>query len=167
MKERALTGEVIVNGSLDQVWDAWTTREGIISFFAPDCLVEIRPDGPYEIYFNPDGEPGMKGGDGLKVTAVQAREMLSFTWNAPPSLPEVRPQRTHVVMRFYNEDGQTRVTLYHSGWGKGGQWDQAFEYFDSAWNDVVLPRLVWRFNHGPVDWSNPPDVETMKAELQT
>ena len=132
MTERALTGEVVVKASVEEVWAAWTTPEGIKTFFAPDCMVDVRPDGPYEIYFLPDAEPGMKGGDGLRVTAVQAMEMLSFTWNAPPSLPEVRPQRTHVVIRFFAEGDQTRVTLYHSGWANGGQWDQAFEYFDFA-----------------------------------
>ncbi len=163
MQERALQGEVLVNASLEDVWTAWTSEEGIRSFFAPDCKVELRPDGPYEIYFNPAAEPGMKGGEGLKVTAVQPKQMLSFTWNAPPSLPDVRGQRTHVVIRFFPEGEKTRMTLFHSGWGNGGQWDDSFNYFHSAWNNVVLPRCVWRFKHGPVDWDNPPSIEEMKA----
>jgi uncharacterized protein YndB with AHSA1/START domain len=163
MSERVLTGEIVVDANLEEAWAAWTTEAGIRSFFAPACNIVIQPDGPYEIFFMPDAEPGLRGGDGLKVTAVQPKQMLSFTWNAPPSLPAVRPQRTHVVIRFFPEGDKTRVTLFHSGWGSGGQWDQAFEYFDSAWNDVVLPRMVWRFKHGPVDWEKPPSAEQLKA----
>ena len=41
--ERAIAKEVVVNATLDQAWAAWTTREGIVSFFAPDA--EIWGDG--------------------------------------------------------------------------------------------------------------------------
>jgi hypothetical protein len=72
--------------------------------------------------------------------------MLSFTWNAPPHLPEARSQWTHVVVRFFAADGgRTRVTLRHDGWGEGGEWDDAFAYFEKAWLEGVLPALVKLF----------------------
>lgn len=163
-QERAVHGEVLVNAKLEEVWNAWTTEAGAKTFFAPACNIDLRPDGPYEIFFNPDASPGERGGEGLRVLAVQAMQMFSFTWNAPPSLPQVRGQRTHVTLRFFAEEGgRTRVTLYHDGWGTGGEWDEAYEYFTRAWNQVVLPRLKYRFENGPVDWENPPDAETLKT----
>ena len=157
--ERSIYGEITVPARLDVVWAAWTTEEGVKSFFAPGCRIELEPDGPYEIYFNPDAPAGERGGEGLRVLAVQPTKMLSFTWNAPPTLPEVRGQQTHVILRFYQVGSEsTRVTLHHDGWGEGGQWDEAFEYFNAAWNEVVLPRLAYRFKYGPVDWENPPEL---------
>ena len=156
MKERFISGEVLVNAPLAAVWKAWTTEEGVKTFFAPGCSIDLRPDGAYEIYFDPDAPPGMRGGDGLRVLAVQPMKMFSFTWNAPLSLPEVREQRTHVTLRFDTEGERTWVILHHDGWGEGGAWDQAFEYFQRAWLKVVLPRLEYRFEHGTVDWQNPP-----------
>jgi uncharacterized protein YndB with AHSA1/START domain len=154
--ERVIRGQVIVPAPLPEVWQAWATVEGAKSFFAPRCRIELRPGGAYEILFVPDAEPGSRGGEGNVVLAVQPERMLSFTWNAPPSLPQVRDQRTHVVIRFSEaKGGVTRVTLRHDGWGDGGEWDQAFQYFTRAWNDVVLPRLVHRFEHGPIDWNDP------------
>ena len=95
----------------------------------------------------------------MRVLAVQPMKMFSFTWNAPPSLLTIRSQRTHVTLRFYELDPKTtRVTLHHDGWGEGGEWDKGFEYFDKAWNDIVLPRLKYRFDNGPVDWDNPPEL---------
>lgn len=38
--ERAIDKELVVSATLDQAWDAWTTRDGIVSFFAPDARVE-------------------------------------------------------------------------------------------------------------------------------
>jgi uncharacterized protein YndB with AHSA1/START domain len=155
--ERAIRGEVVVPAPVAEVWEAWTTPEGAQSFFAPRCNVDLRPGGAYEMFFVPDAEPGSRGGEGNVVLAVQPPRMLSFTWNAPPSLPGVREQRTHVVIRLAGTGaGETRVTLWHDGWGDGGQWDRAFEYFTRAWNGVVLPRLRYRFEHGPVDWRDPP-----------
>jgi uncharacterized protein YndB with AHSA1/START domain len=157
--ERAIRGEVVVDGSLQEVWAAWTTEEGVKSFFAPACRIDLRPDEPYEIFFNPTAEPGLRGGEGLRVLAVQEPRMLSFTWNAPPSLPEVRPQRTVVILRLSQAGpGRTRVVLTHAGWGEGGQWDEAFDYFEGAWKKVVLARLAYRFDQGPVDWDRPPDL---------
>lgn len=162
--ERAVHGEVLVNAGLEDVWNAWTTEAGAKTFFAPACNIDLRPDGPYEIFFNPDATPGERGGEGMRVLAVQPMQMFSFTWNAPPGLPQVRGQRTHVTLRFVSEDdGWTRVTLYHDGWGKGGEWDEAYVYFTRAWNQVVLPRLKYRFENGPVDWENPPTTETLEA----
>ncbi len=152
--ERAIDKEITVAASAEQVWAAWTTREGIISFFAPDARVEARAGGPFEIYINPYAEAGMKGADTMRFMALQPPRMLSFDWNAPPSLPEVRAQRTFVVVRLHPAgDGQTRVTLHHTGWGEGGEWDKAYAYFDRAWGNV-LGNLKKRFESGPVDWTS-------------
>jgi uncharacterized protein YndB with AHSA1/START domain len=160
-QERTIVKQVVVKAPVEAVWNAWTTTEGIKSFFAPDARVEARPDGPFEIYFNPYGAPGMKGADDMRFLALQPRQMLSFTWNAPPHLPEVRGQRTSVVVRMHPAaEGQTHVTLTHGGWGDGGQWDQAYAYFDRAWGNV-LKNLEKRFAEGPIDWT--PFLNQLKA----
>jgi uncharacterized protein YndB with AHSA1/START domain len=151
--------EVVVDAPVDQVWQAWTTEAGVRSFFAPACEVELRVDGSYEILFNPDAPVGERGAEGMRILAFQPEKMLAFTWNAPPHLPQVRGQLTHVLIRFEPlTEGRTRVTLTHSGWGEGGQWDQAFAYFERAWGGVVLPRLRHRFSVGSIDWNAPPEL---------
>lgn len=151
--ERALDKEVVVNATLDQAWDAWTTREGIVSFFAPDAKIEARVGGPFQIYIDPGAPAGMKGADDMRVMALQPKQMISFDWNAPPSLPEARAQRTFVVVRFAPvTDKTTRVSLHHTGWGAGGEWDKAYQYFDRAWSGV-LGNLQKRFDQGPQDWT--------------
>ena len=53
-----------------------------------------------------------------------------------------------MVVRFEPlTDKTTRVTLHHSGWGEGGQWDQAYTYFDRVWSGV-LGNLKKRFEAG-------------------
>ena len=151
--ERAIDKTVEVNASVDDVWDAWTTRAGIVSFFAPDAKIEPRVGGAFEVYIDPEAPPGSRGADDMRFMALQPKRMLSFTWNAPPHLPEARAQRTLVILRLQPVgDKQTRVTLHHVGWGDGGEWDQAYAYFDKAWGGL-LANLRKRFDQGPQDWT--------------
>jgi uncharacterized protein YndB with AHSA1/START domain len=153
--ERIVRAEVTVEAGVDAVWEAWTTEAGARTFFAPDCRIQLKIDGPYEIFFNLEAEPGERGGEEMRVLAFQPKTMLSFTWNAPPRLPNVRGQRTHVVVRLKElSEERTQVTLTHDGWGEGEEWDEAFAYFARAWGEVILPRLQHRFAVGPVDWDN-------------
>lgn len=151
--ERAIDKEIVVPATLDAAWTAWTTREGIISFFAPDAVVEPKVGGAFHIHINPLAEPGMKGADDMRFLAIQPKQMISFDWNAPPSLPEARAQRTFVIVRFAAvDDKNTKVTLHHTGWGNGGEWDKTYAYFDRAWGNV-LGNLKKRFETGPQDWT--------------
>ncbi len=153
-QERAIDERITVKASVDEVWKAWTTSEGIKTFFAPDAKVELRVDGPFEIYMNPFAERGMKGADDMRIIGFQEKKMLSFTWNAPPSLPEARNQRSVVIVRFISRGDQlTDVTLHHIGWGEGGEWDKAYDYFAKAWPNV-MKNLKRRFEVGPVDWKS-------------
>lgn len=151
--ERAIDKEVLVAADVDAVWAAWTTREGIVGFFAPDAEVDARVGGDFHVFMDPLARPGQRGADDMRFMALQPKRMLSFDWNAPPSLPEARAQRTFVVVRLVPVDaGHTRVSLHHTGWGEGGQWDSARAYMDSAWG-FVLASLKTRFETGPKDWT--------------
>jgi uncharacterized protein YndB with AHSA1/START domain len=102
---------------------------------------------------DPLAAPGMKGADDMRFMAVQPRKMISFDWNAPPHLPDARAQRTFVVVRFEPlGENNTRITLHHTGWGEGGEWDKSYAYFDRAWGGV-LGNLKKRFETGPQDWT--------------
>lgn len=152
--ERSIDKEIVVGASLDDAWAVWTTREGITSFFAPDAEIDARVGGAFHVFIDPLAPPGLKGADEMRFMALQPKKMLSFDWNAPPSLPEARQQRTFVVLRFAPVDDQrTRVTLHHTGWGDGGEWDRAYAYFDRAWGNV-LSNLRKRFESGPQDWTD-------------
>lgn len=157
--ERALDKDVLIDADVDQVWAAWTTRDGIVGFFAPDAEVDPHVDGAFHIFIDPYAAPGGKGADTMRFLAIQPKTMLSFDWNAPPSMPIVRAQRTVVVLRFQAVGDRTRLTLHHTGWGDpdgidGKQWDVAYHYFDRAW-DHVLGNLQRRFapGGGPQDWT--------------
>jgi uncharacterized protein YndB with AHSA1/START domain len=158
---RAVRYRVDVAAPIESVWSAWTEPERVREWFARGAEIELEPLGRYEILFAPDAPAGSRGAEGNLVLAVQAPELVSFTWDAPPRFPEARRQRTTVVIRLEAlADGATRVWLEQTGWGRGGQWDETFEYFTSAWKSV-LALLARRFAEGPTDWSRAPDAEAL------
>ena len=87
--ERAIDKEVVVAAPLAAVWQSWTTKAGIEGFFSPEAEIDARVGGAFHIHMDPLAEPGMKGADEMRYLALQPKKMLSFDWNAPPSLPQL------------------------------------------------------------------------------
>ncbi len=130
----------IVQCPVGKVWWKWTTHEGLLTFFGPDNKIEFKLGGAFEIYFLMDNPVGLKGGEGCEIISYLPEEMLSFTWNAPPEYPEIRnhKHKTWVVVNFKSiENDKTEIVLHHLGWLKGKEWDDVYNYFDSAWERVL------------------------------
>jgi len=129
-----------VDAPIDSIWWKWTTHEGLLTFFGEDNSMDLRIGGPFEIYFMKNAAEGQKGSEGCKVISYLPKEMLSFSWNAPPKFPEIRngDHHTWVVVTFKPAKGnKTTVTISHLGWLTGGDWDKVYEYFDKAWVSVL------------------------------
>ena len=152
---RAIQKEAVIPTSLAEAWDAWTTVRGVTSFFAPKAKLELAIGGAYEMYFDSDAPPGSQGSEGCRVLSYLPQRMLSFDWNAPPQFPNVRKERTWLVI-LLEELGERRVNvkLTHLGWREGEEWDEVFRYFTRAWG-TVLARLERRFSAGPIGGSDP------------
>ncbi|MGH9789178.1 MAG: SRPBCC family protein [Candidatus Acidiferrales bacterium] len=152
--ERRIRKQVTVTAPLAEVWKAWTTTEGVKTFFGPDAKVEAAVGAPFEIYFGPSQPEGLRGSEGCKVHSLVPMKLFAFTWNAPPTIPVIRNSGVHTVVYIELEEsgpGETRVTMTHVGWGAGEDWDKTYQYFDRAW-DAVLGNLKYRFAVGPVQW---------------
>ena len=156
MNEKELVFEFDLNAPVEEVYKSWTMPEGIKTFFAPGCEIELKLFGPYHIYFFPDSPVGQRGAEDEKVISFEKNKMLSFTWGFPPSLMDLRMnQKTIVRIRFYdNNDGTTKVIFKQTGWGESEEWSKGYEYFKEAWGSGVLARLRYRFENGPIDWGN-------------
>jgi uncharacterized protein YndB with AHSA1/START domain len=165
--DRVLRATLVLDAPPGEIWALWTTERGIASFFAPAARVEPRVDGEYGIHFEPSAPEGHRGADGMRILVYEPETRLSFTWNAPSDHPYARAQRTIVTIALEAvPQGRTRLTFTHSGWGTGLEWDRAYEYFDRAWNTVVLPRLRHRVSQGPIDWTRPPALQPVTATMK-
>lgn len=139
------------------VWQALATQQGVTSFFASEAMIDPRVGGAYELYFLRDNPKGLRGTEGVRILAMEAPSRLLIGWNAPPTFGPLRDQQTIVEFALEPTRGDgTLLTLTHSGWGRGAAWRQVRNYFEKAW-PVVLGRLQYRFDQGPVDWNRAPN----------
>jgi len=138
---KAIHKEVTVKAPIDAVWNAWTTSEGITSFFAPQAFIDLRIGGAFEIYFMLDAPRGFQGSEGCRILSYLPNKMLSFSWNCPPEFERVRKSGEYnwVVLEFTElPDGKVSVTLTHLGWKEGDEeWEKIYHYFDAAWGSVM------------------------------
>jgi len=104
----------------------------------------------------------------MQLLSYAPLEVLASIWGAPPKFPTLRNRfDTWVVVRIHAvDDAHARVTLDALGFGVGVDWDEDYNYFIEAW-DVVLFRLITRFQKGPIDWDHrevPPAGWTAKSQ---
>jgi uncharacterized protein YndB with AHSA1/START domain len=141
---KVLRIELSIPAPVHDVWQAFTTEEGLSSWLAPDVSVELKPGGDWLMKF-----PGSTGG-GTIVSFVPEKEIV-INALAPDSFPHVRAARTRAVFTFTAEENSTLVTLSQTGWQSGAEWDAAYEYL-AAGNAQMLAMLHHRFVAGPTDW---------------
>jgi len=136
----------VINAPVADVWKAWTTTEGIESFFAPKAAkVEPWPGGAFELWFGVTLPEGTRGSEGCKVHSVKPMEQFVFEWNAPPTLPVIRGLRTLVYLDFKPlPENRTELTLRNFGYGEGEDWAKSKAYFAQAW-PAVMGSLEKRF----------------------
>jgi uncharacterized protein YndB with AHSA1/START domain/uncharacterized protein YciI len=144
--DRILRAETVVPASLSDVWKAWTTTDGIKSFFSDHATIDYRLGGKFEVLFLMDRPYGEQGSEDCRILSYLPMSMLSFEWNTPPEFGSLRDKRTVVVLQF-EEIGprETRVILTEHGWGIGPEWDAVYNYFNRAW-PFVLANLKASFS---------------------
>ena len=134
-----------VPAPVHDVWQAFSTSEGLSTWLFPNATVDLRPGGDWLVHF-----PGGSTGGGTIVSFVPEKELV-LNALAPDKFPHVRAERTRAVFQFEARGNATIVRLTQSGWKSGDEWTQAYEYL-IAGNAQLLATLHKRFVNGPTDW---------------
>jgi len=144
--KKELRFDVLVPAPREDVWQAFTTSEGLETWLWKDCTVDLRRGGEWTVHF-PSGKPG-----GGTIERVRAGHEVTIHAMAPEQFPTVRATGTTAVFRFDAVgDTATRVRLTQTGWRDGEEWDRAYEYLAQG-NAQLLGQLHHRFAKGPIDW---------------
>lgn len=145
--EKALVFEVEIPGSLNDVWTAFTTSDGLSTWLTPGAVVELRKGGEWTAHF-----PGGATGGGT-ITDFTPKTKLVMSAKAPPMFPHVSAELTTTTWTFEPiSDKVTRVKLLQTGWKQGEEWDKAYDYLATG-NAQLLETLRRRFVSGPIDWA--------------
>ncbi len=101
MTERAkLTLERTFKASIDEVWELWTTREGIESWWGPEgfsvtvSALDLRP-----------------GGDLLYTMSAVEPEQMEYMVKAGMFIPDVEPYEVDTVIELSEVEDGVRMVL--------------------------------------------------------
>lgn len=95
---------IVINASIEKVWEYVATAEGIAAWFMPNDMEPI--EGKEFIL-----QAGPWGNSMCKVTEVNLPNRLSFEWG----------EEWLITSELREQNGQTEVTFIHAGWGENKQ----------------------------------------------
>lgn len=145
--EKMLRFQITVPATVDDVWNAFTTREGVTTWLWSDARIDMKPGGDWLVLY-----PGGATGGGT-VESVEPKRQIVITALAPERFATVRKEGTHATFEFAPATPSgTVVTLVQTGWKTGAEWDAAYDYL-AIGNAQLFDQLRRRFESGPIDWS--------------
>lgn len=143
--DRSIKLNIVVDATVETVFNLWTTVEGCRKFFGKDAIIDLKPGGKYEIYFLPriDPKSDINSTKGAKLLWMKKNKKLAFEWAMPPFAREynVNPLPTWVEVSFRPlkiNSSKTCVHLEHHGFKRGGKWDHVYEFFIKGWSDILF-----------------------------
>jgi uncharacterized protein YndB with AHSA1/START domain len=138
MEMSELRYETTIPETVEALWKEWTDQTKITKWFSPEANIEPRLDGAYELFFNPSDHDSMST-KGCRITEFEPRSQLMFQWKGPDQYAQLMnaPPETHVEVTFSPKGPDTVMTITHTGWGQGSEWQGAREWHDRAWQGVI------------------------------
>ncbi len=127
-----------LDASIDDVWEALTTPEGLESWLAP-AAVDLRKGGMMDIDF---GEDGLAGGT---IRALDPPTLVEYDWKFPGEPDSV------IRFELRAEGGRTRLVLEHrrlpvdQAVGYGAGWHAHLDRLEARLADVEPGEWMDRF----------------------
>lgn len=126
-----------------RAFEMFTVNRHIVRWLAPKADVKPEVGGKYHLYWDKDN-PETNSSQGCYITAIEHGRFLSFNWNSFPQFSDFMEDaepKTHCVVFFLpgqNEENITDVHLIHSGWQDSPEWEDARQWYESAWKKAFL-----------------------------
>jgi len=153
--ERVLRHELLIEASLEELWNAMTTEDGLKSFMVPTAKVELKTGGAWETNYRMGSRIGDPDNIRNQVLCYIPLEMLALKINLTAAFPEwPRNAGTLFAVLTLKQLEPKRVLVTESmlGWGQGPDWDKTYGFFEWG-NAYTLGQLYKRFAEGPIDWT--------------
>ena len=123
--DRIVDLAIDIDATLEEVWQALTTGEGIARWFAPYAAVTPGEGGSVSVGWDP------KEMWDAPVTAWEPLRRMQTVSEMPSQ--DGRVVRLAVDYHLEVQGGRVRVRLVHSGFDDSGSWDDYIDGLDAGW----------------------------------
>jgi uncharacterized protein YndB with AHSA1/START domain len=124
--DRTVDLTIDIDATLEEVWQALTTGEGIARWFAPHAAVTPGEGGSVSVGWNPKE---------MWETPIAVWEPQRHMQTAS-EMPSNDGGVVRLAVDYYLEahGGRVRVRLVHSGFDDSGSWDDYIDGLDAGWS---------------------------------
>lgn len=128
--ERLLVQSIDIKGTAACAWKAYTDEATLKASGIPFVRVELKNGGVLEEGFSPQPKPGETIRHRI-ITCLPERLIVLRNETTPPGLPgaALYPKVVQVVSVEPQPDSRVRLTIAHTGYGSGGDWDGLYGFF--------------------------------------
>ncbi|GAG76602.1 unnamed protein product [marine sediment metagenome] len=127
---------------VDTAFNMFTKNSLLENWLTVKAEVEPKVGGKYELFWEPENREN-NSTIGCKVTGIESNKFISFEWKGPTQFKTVMnfsDPLTHVVVFLSDKARKTNKTivhLFHTGWGKDPEWQNARIFFEKAWLNAL------------------------------
>ena len=131
-----------MDSDVHNVFNMFIVNELLEEWLTEKADIEPEVGGKYELFWEPENRE-INSTIGCKITGIEEDRFISFEWKGPVQfqsfMNSVDPL-THVIIFFIPSSDvpiKTTIYLFHVGWRKSPEWQQARNYFDKVWRNIL------------------------------
>lgn len=131
--DNQIVHEGIVNAPLNQVWAAFTTREGLESWMAAHAEIELKLGGKMKTQYDPKGKTDDASAIENTILSYEPMRMLSFkVTKAPEGFPFPNAIKNMWTVVYFDSQSEkaTRFRVVSIGFGNDKESKKMREFFD-------------------------------------
>lgn len=142
-----LVHEAVVDASLDEAWEAFTTNKGVESWMVAHAEIDLKVGGKMLTHYDPKGTIGDPNTIENTILSYDPKRMLSIKATKPPAnfpLKEAIKSMWSVIYFEKIDAKRTLVTVVGLGYESDAESQKLRAHFDKG-NAYTLQRLQKRF----------------------
>jgi uncharacterized protein YndB with AHSA1/START domain len=139
--------EAIIDAPLAEVWQAFTTRDGIESWMVAKTDIDLRPGGLWRTSYSKDSNLNDDASIHQMILAYDPGRMLAFRTIKPPKnfpFPNAIAKTWTVTYFETVGDSRTKITAHMLGFGDDDESQKMRAFFERG-NKTTLDNLAKKY----------------------
>ncbi|MEQ8244073.1 SRPBCC domain-containing protein [Fulvivirga sp.] len=142
--ELMLKQEILINASIEKVWNAYTTTEGWKAWVTPIVEIDFKINGTIKSHYDSTATIGDKGTIVNHVLNYIPYKLITMQAELNENFPEFmigEEKNLYSIVEFEKlGENQTKLTIYGIGYKNEQQWIDLLKFFIQG-NEMSLNKL--------------------------
>ena len=135
-EDLVLLQEVVVEASVQRVWEAYTTEEGWRAWASPAVEIDLRAGGTIRTHYGPEASVGDPGTNTLHILNYVPERLLTLQAEVEERWPEVMKEDAgnlmNVIVFEPLSSNHSRILSYGVGYRDSEAYDELMAFFIPA-----------------------------------